>query len=123
MEVKLFEIRDEGTHIDVLAIRLEARTEQEAYLFSRSGYGHQPLDGLDGRGYVALWRMDGGTGNGSTDPFKHDGGRTVRDAHLFIYEHWDELESGAVVDVQFIAGETAAPKKSDRYWMRGDVEA
>ena len=111
MQVKLFEVRDEGTHIDVLVVRLEARSEQEAYLFSRSGYGPQPLGN-----YTAVWRMDGGKGECTSDAFGHGNTRTLRDAHLYIEEHWDELESGAVICVEFLNGERTEPKTSDRYW-------
>jgi hypothetical protein len=31
-------------------------------------------------------------------------------AHNFIAEHWAELNSGDVVDVEYILGETSAPK-------------
>lgn len=37
-----------------------------------------------------------------------------RRAHLYVRDHWAELRDGDVVDVQFILGETAAPKKSER---------
>ena len=36
-------------------------------------------------------------------------------AHGFIKEQWDELESGALIDVQFILKETVAPKETDLY--------
>lgn len=32
----------------------------------------------------------------------------------YIIEHFDELESGDVVDVEFIVGETTEQKKSER---------
>ena len=35
-------------------------------------------------------------------------------AHNYIIEHWHELKDGDVVDVQFILGETKAPKVSER---------
>ena len=40
--------------------------------------------------------------------------RTMRYAHLHINERWKELKSGDVIDVQFLNGERAAPKVSDR---------
>lgn len=34
-------------------------------------------------------------------------------AHQFIEDHFDELNDGEVVDVQFILGETKVPKVSE----------
>jgi hypothetical protein len=39
--------------------------------------------------------------------------RTYKVAHKHIIEHFDELEDGAVIDVEYILGETEAPKKSE----------
>ena len=39
IEIKLFEIRDVGTHIDVAAIRTVSDDTQEKYLLSHAGYG------------------------------------------------------------------------------------
>lgn len=35
-----------------------------------------------------------------------------------IIDHWDELEDGSVVDVQFILGERLEPKRSERETVR-----
>ena len=34
-------------------------------------------------------------------------------AHQFIINHFDDLESGAVVDAEFIRGESLEPKESE----------
>ncbi len=34
--------------------------------------------------------------------------------HTWLIDHFDEIESGAVVDVEFILGEKPAPKVSER---------
>ena len=39
--------------------------------------------------------------------------RTMQVAHDYIEKNWGDLVDGAVVDVQFILGETAAPKVSE----------
>lgn len=62
MQTKMIEIRDSGTCIAALAIRMIA----------------------DGDG--------------------------MPQAHNWITQHWDEIESGDVVDVQYILNETTAPK-------------
>ena len=40
--------------------------------------------------------------------------RTKPVAHQFIEKNWSTLKDGDVVDVQFILGETAEPKRSER---------
>ena len=53
--------------------------------------------------------------NATYDPFAWGSDtRTYQVAHQYIIDHFDELESGAVVDVEFILKETTEPKKSER---------
>ena len=57
--------------------------------------------------------------NGSpawNDPHGWDAnrGRTIRKAHFYIIEHWNELRDGDVVDVEFILGERDKPKIAER---------
>ena len=111
METKLFEIRDSATFIPVLAIRLHSTTEQESYLLSRAGYGLYP--GYQGR-YVILTRIVGDWLEAHSDPNEWPKGHTLSSAHRYITDLWEELASGDVVDVEFIKGETSAPKVSER---------
>lgn len=114
METKLLEIRDSGTFMPCLAIKLSFKTEPERWLLARAGFN--PIE-----------RIMEGTTNGfilfhplCTDQMNYDpyhwnrGARTVPIAHKFIDEHWEELNSGDVVDVQFILGETTEKKISER---------
>lgn len=105
MIAKLFEIRDKATFIPALALALSKRpdlSDAENYLLGRSGYG--------GDRCVMLSRLNGG--HIHCDPYNW-GDRTMHAAHLFIEENFDNLESGAVIDVEFILGETKAPKVSE----------
>ena len=82
----------------------------ERYLLRRAGYGFDDP-------CVVLCRMDasGVDRNATYDQFAWGGGtRTYQVAHQYIIDHFDELESGAVVDVEFILKETTQPKKSER---------
>ena len=115
MITKAFEIRDGGTFIPVIAIRMTPSTdsfdwqeEAERYLLRRAGFGFESPS-------VILCRMEsaGTDRNASYDPYAW-GGRTYPVAHNYIVEHFDELESGAVIDVEFILGETTQPKHSER---------
>jgi hypothetical protein len=61
---------------------------------------------------VLLCRLDG-TGPVRCCP-REWGDRTYQIAHQYIVENWSVLESGAVVDVEHILGETDEPKVSER---------
>ena len=113
MIVKAIEIRDRGTFIPALAVKMVPDVDyydRERYLLRRAGYGFV-------NSCVVLCRMEasGVDRNATYDPFAWGGGtRTYRVAHQYIIDHFDELESGAVVDVEFILKETTEPKKSER---------
>lgn len=107
-EVKTFEIRDEGTFIPVLAVRLDPQCEQDRYLYARAGYGLNEEE--QGR-YVILWRLNGGEAN--HDPYGWEAG-TMRAAHAYIAAAWADLKSGQVIDVEFIGGQSKTPKESER---------
>jgi hypothetical protein len=117
MITKAFEIRDRGTFIPVIATKMvptegddknESQHEKERYLLSRSGYGFDDP-------CVMLVRMDanGVARCASYDPFSW-GDRTFCVSHQYLIDHFDELESGAVVDVEFILSITKEPKHSER---------
>ena len=108
METKLFEIRDKGTFIPALAIKLSAAfeaSEEESYLLSRAGFFN------DERPYVLLHHLN-------LEKCTYDshnwGSRTMVTAHNHIIENWDSLKSGDVIDVEFILGESKASKTSER---------
>lgn len=105
MITKTLEVRDEGTHIPVLAIRMLAENEvQDYYIHGRTGHPR------DGTGIVMMRLSDH---RASVDPY-HWGDRTHANAHHYIYENFDALSDGDVVDVRHILGEADAPCKSER---------
>lgn len=100
MESKFIEIRDAGTFIPALAVRI---SREDGYLARRAGFG-DPC--------VYLIHLNGQ--RCAYDP--HDwssGARTMTVAHLYIEEHWNELRDGQVVDVEFILGLTVVSKESE----------
>ncbi len=110
MTFKVVEIRDEGTCILALAIQMQASSEILAYyVHTRSCYPR------DGSSIMLMILMDG---RATSDPYQwvdlHMGPRTMPVAHNWIIEHYEEVQDGDVVDVQFILGETVAPKVSER---------
>lgn len=114
MIVKALEIRDRGTFISAMAIKMvpaRGEFEEERYLLARSGYGPDPTADP----CVVLCRMEaaGIDRNATYDPYSW-GNRTMKVAHSHIVEHFDELRSGDVIDVEFLLGEAPEPKTSER---------
>lgn len=110
MEVKLFELRDEATHIPLLAVRMLPANLREQYILQRAGYHHfdTPL--------VMITAAYGGC-RAEWDPYAWGawGSRTYRCAHEYITSNWAGLSSGDVVDVRFILGETTKPAESEQW--------
>lgn len=106
MQVKTLEVRDEGTCIPVLAIKMYTEDPiQRYYVHYRCGYPP------DGTGIVMMRLTDQ---KASVDPYEW-GDRTHAVAHNHIYNHFNELKDGDVVDVSFIQGETDTKKVSERF--------
>ena len=110
METKLFEVRDRGTCLSVIAIRLGPENEAERYLAARVGYGLTKEEQEDYVLYAGLEEFE------MQYDYHKQSNRTRHVSHKYIQDHWDELNSGDVVDVEFILGETQTKKVSDRIW-------
>ncbi len=106
MVTKIFEIRDIATYIPVMATKMVSDNKAEAYHLARSGYGKKSE-------LVMMVRL--AESWCSYDPYGWDiNARTMIEAHKFIKEHFDELETGDVIDVEYILGETDTQKMSER---------
>jgi len=107
MIAKTFEIRDTATFIPALAVKLEPGNERDQYLLARAGYGISPENQGE---YILLCKLEG------TDchyDIYNWGTRTMQIAHDHIQRQFDELESGAVVDVEYLLGLSLKPKISE----------
>lgn len=102
MNVKMFEVRDEATHIPCIGIEMKPSHLREMVLLRRAGYGEPRC--------ILFGRAD--KGQFSHDPYDHKG-RTMPNAHAYVEAHWDELQTGDVIDVQFILGETTTKKEPE----------
>jgi hypothetical protein len=113
MVAKIIEIRDAMTFIPALAIKLGSENDQERWLLSRAGYGSKVEDQEK---YVVLVKILGGEScEAHVDPFEWgQNPRTYFVVHKYVEAHFDSLEPGAVIDVEFILGKTTSPKYSER---------
>lgn len=107
MRSKLFELRDKGTLVPALCWKVEPLNDQERWLLRRSGFG-LPSE------FVIMVGLETLPDRASYDPFAWGNNRTRLVAHKYITENWDKLVSGAVIDVEFILGETTKPKETER---------
>jgi hypothetical protein len=109
IETKVLEIRDEGTCIPVIALRMLAHDPVRAYyIHDRCGYPQ------NGSGIVVMTLADQ---RASVDPYAWER-RTMGNAHNYIYNNFDRLKDGDVVDVRVIVGEAKEPVTSERLQTR-----
>ena len=118
MRAKVIEIRDRGTFIAALAVDMNPSgwryesdgtdaIEAQRYLLRRCGYP------CDGRPNICITHLSASGRPAWNDPYAW-GDRTYQVAHHYIIDHWDDLKDGDVVDVEYILGETATKKVSER---------
>lgn len=102
---KMIEIRDSMTCIAALAIQMFPTDDVEKRFMNRCGFPK------DGSSIILMSLYDQKATN---DPFEWEslgkGQRTFQTAHHWILRHFTEIQSGDVVDVQYILDETTAPK-------------
>src|SRR5271166_410485 len=108
MQAKALELRDAATFIPVLCVDMNPVNEAQRYLLRRCGYP------CAGRPNILMTHLAADGTAAWNDPYAW-GGRTFPVAYAYIIEHWDELQDGDVVDVNFILGETTEPKLSERF--------
>lgn len=111
MTAKTIEIRDRATFIPALAVSLDPSNESDKYLLARAGFGTSDMPRKSHTFLITL------TGHPTTvvDPDGWVNQRTLGTAHRWIIDHFDLIESGQVVDVEYILGESDDPKVSERF--------
>jgi hypothetical protein len=124
MRVKLLEVRDRGTCMPCFAFKPNEAKEDhendayakqhivESFLVGRSGYGGN-CDAVVFGSLVDPNRCQ-------YDPYSwpHDGARTLKAAHHYVSENWGDIESGDVIDVELILGESTMKKTSEAFLNR-----
>lgn len=120
MDIKLIEIRDRGTFIPAMAIRLRNRTPEEFFLLRRAGYGAEEIGGPEespgvlahGREpYIVLAKLV--EVEAHYDAFLWRNPRTMGTAHRELIANWEKYQSGDVLDVRFVLGEQDKPAVSE----------
>lgn len=112
MTTKTFEVRDAGTFIPVLAVRLDPVDRHDQYLLSAAGFG---TDEKANREYVILIPLTD-TKRATYDIYGWgSSARTYPVAHQHIIDNFDDLPNGAVICVEFLLGERPEPKVSQRF--------
>ena len=76
---------------------------------ARAGFGREPEQQ---KTFVMLMRIEGKM-EAHYDDLDWPNQRTWGEAHRYIIKHFDSLESGAVVDVEWILGESRTVKQSE----------
>lgn len=120
MKTIALEIRDRGTFIPALAVKMVPTIgetdmdtdayERERYLLRRAGFNFDNTS-------VILCRMEasGVDRNATYDPWAWgSGARTMTVAHQYIEQNFDHLSSGDVIDVEYVLRETKEAKRSER---------
>jgi hypothetical protein len=108
IEVKLFELRDKGTFIPLMCVKVPGGRrmtgyDRECWLVRRAGWVES--------GGVYVIHMTS-TQRCHYDAFEW-GDRTFFNAHQFIEKNWNELPNGALIDVRHILGETDSPCETE----------
>jgi len=109
-EVKGIEILDTATCIPVLAMRVNPSTitPREAQMFRRGGFGQMPRNADI---YTWMMTLSGSLINYDSHNWRNQ--RTLGGAHRYIEQHWDELNSGDIIDMEYVLGESSAPRGTD----------
>lgn len=115
MEVKLIELRDRGTFIPMMAIRLTWRDLTERFLLRRAGFGDEQIapESSSEEPYVIMCSLVDGDIGAQYDPYHWKNQRTFGTSHRYLIKYWNVVQSGQVVDVEYILGETQQPKQSE----------
>lgn len=101
--IKLVEIRDRATFIPAFAIRMIPEADCEKFLMSMVGYRDYFDPCIILISIEAPWHSARHWDEWTNSP------RTMKVAHRFIEENWNDIKNGEVIDVEFILKEVDKP--------------
>jgi hypothetical protein len=116
IETVFLEIRDEGTCIPALAIKMRSEIPVEDRFLCREGYPRG-----ERRPAVVLMKLS--SQEATVDPFAWSNVHTMQIAHLWITQHFDNLKNGDVVDTRVILGEADKPAEPEIWTPEKAAEA
>lgn len=102
MSCKLLQVRDDGTHIPVMAVRVVPTNSDR--VLRRAGFGV-------GSSYVILTNLN--TLETQYDPMKWTCRRTMRTAHFTLEQAWNDYHDNEVIDIEYVLGEKPLPKEPE----------
>lgn len=110
LEAKLFELRDRGTFIPVLAIKLKGKGNGSINdkILERAGLNYP------GSYSILLWDLN--NNRGFVDCRDWPGAPMIRTfpvCHRHIEQCFDSLKHGSVIDIEYLMRETIIPKESE----------
>lgn len=107
IETKLLEIRDHGTFVPALAIRVEHVAlpgDRPNWIIARGGF-------FRGEG-VYLMRLS--DARAQCDPYEWGrNDRTHKAVHLYLIDNWSKVKDGDLIDVRVLTGEQQEPCESE----------
>lgn len=101
-ETKVVALLDRCTCIVAIFTRYSPDTANERALFRRMGFGDAP------GGYLHCYWPSAHFA--SYDSCKCPDQLTVGNGWRYVAEHWEEIGTGSVLDVEYLRGETDEPK-------------
>jgi hypothetical protein len=107
--MKVFEIRDAGTHISAGAFAIDTNDlppGRPKQVLQRAGLA-------DSGRAIVFGALTGGEWRASSYDWSSTRARTMPAAHKHIEDNWDELESGALIDVEYLLGISDEPKETE----------
>jgi len=108
MITKTFEVRDKGTFIPVLAVSMETDNETDRFIIGRGGFGKSVQEQAK---YVILINLVNFI---STYDHYNWNSETLTVAHAHIIQHFHDMNTGDVIDVEYIMGLSETQKISER---------
>lgn len=108
IQSKIFELRDNKKIIPFLVLKLDKITEEEKYLFKKSGYYISKLNE-----YLFIRTKENHI---ATENYLNEINQPLFQIAIeYITTNWDILNDSAVVDVNYISGKTNKPVEPYRY--------
>lgn len=106
---KFIAVMDRGTRIPLIAFKMSPDGLKEHVMFCTHGFGVLPHE------YTFFYDVN--SGKCSYDPYKIGDAYTLTPACKYIHDHWNEIESGSLVDAQYLRGETSEPRDWEREYL------